>query len=152
MKKHDSTKQQEDSETVSLEQKIEEWKNKYLRALADYQNLEKRKEEETGLVRKFAGEVLLTRLLPVADTFERAAVHLKDAGLDLAIKELHAFFDESGVIKIDTTGKQFNPHEMECIDVVEGNENEVMEEVLPGYRFGGKVIRVAQVKVGKKAV
>jgi molecular chaperone GrpE (heat shock protein) len=49
-------------------------------------------------------------------------------------------------------GKPFDPHEMECIEVVEGPENEVVEESLPGYLFRGKVLRVAQVKVGKKKV
>ena len=142
-------KKKHDDQLEELKKQIEEWKNKYLRALADYRNLEKRKEEEVASVRKFAGEVILARLLPVADTFVTAGIHLKDAGLDLAVKELFAFFEEQGVAKIETVRKVFNPHEMECIEVVEGTENEVIEEVLPGYRLRGKVLRVAQVKVGK---
>ncbi len=153
--KSDDKKQKKDDSVVKQVQEAEDWKNKYLRALADYRNLEKRKEEEVATVRKFAGEVILARLLPVADTFVTAAIHLKDPGLDLAIKQLFAFFQEAGVEKIETVGKQFNPHEMECIEVVdlpaqaEGNDNEVVEDVLPGYRLRGKVLRVAQVKVGK---
>jgi molecular chaperone GrpE (heat shock protein) len=42
---------------------------------------------------------------------------------------------------------------MECIEVVEGEEAKVIAESLPGYTYRGKVLRVAQVKVGKgKAV
>jgi len=144
-------KKKSDTQLEELSKEVEEWKNKYLRALADYQNLEKRKEEEVAIVRKFAGEILLTRLLPVADTFQQAALHVKDPGLDLAVKQLVAFFEEQGVEKIETVGKQFNPHEMECIEVAGGKENEVINEVLPGYRLRGKVLRVAQVKVGKEA-
>ena len=144
-------KKKQDDQLEELSKQVEEWKNKYLRALADYQNLEKRKEEEVAIVRKFAGEILLTRLLPVADTFQQAALHVKDPGLDLAVKQLVAFFEEQGVEKIETVGKQFNPHEMECIEVAGGKENEVINEVLPGYRLRGKVLRVAQVKVGKEA-
>ncbi len=130
----------------------EDWKNKYLRALADYQNLEKRKSEEISEVRRFAGEIFLTKLLPVADTFERAQMHLKDSGLELAIREMHAFLDEAGVKKIEVVGKQFNPHEMECIEVIEGEDNIVIDEALSGYTLHGKVIRVAQVKVGKRSL
>jgi len=133
-----------------VDQPSEEWKNKYLRALADYQNLEKRTRDEIGEVRKFASEVVLARLLPVVDTLKKAKDHIKDPGLDLTYKELLAVLEEQGVEKIEIVGRQFNPHEMECIEVIEGKNDEVVEEVLPGYRFRGKIIRVAQVKVGKE--
>lgn len=139
-----------DEHIEALQKEIEAWKNKYLRALADYQNLEKRKNEEIHATRQFAGEILLIKILPVVDTFERALVHLKDSGLTLGIKEFHAFLSDAGVKKIDVVGKPFNPHEMECIEVVQGEDTIVMEETLPGYTLHGKVIRVAQVKVGKK--
>ena len=133
-----------------VEEHTDEWKNKYLRVLADYQNLEKRKSEEIGQIRRFAGEILLNRLLPVVDTFTRAFVHVKDPGLELAFKELEAFLKDAGVEKIDVVGEPFNPQEMECIEVVPGEDNIVIEESLSGYTLYGKVIRVAQVKVGKK--
>jgi len=129
---------------------IDEWKNKYLRALADYQNLEKRKGEEIGQVRRFAGEALIVKLLPIVDTFERAQAHVKDPGLGLALKELEAFLEEVGIKKMEVVGKPFNPHEMECIEVVDGQDTIVVEELLPGYLLHGKVIRVAHVKVGKR--
>lgn len=129
---------------------VTDWKNKYLRALADYQNLEKRTREQVNEARAFASEVVLARLLSVVDTFRKAKEHLKDPGLDLAFKELDAVLVEQGVQKLEVVGLPFNPHEMECIEVVEGADNKVVEEVLPGYRFRGKVLRVAQVKVGKK--
>lgn len=128
----------------------EEWKNKYLRALADYQNLEKRSSEQVGEVRKFAAERILSRLLPVLDTFSKASEHIKDAGLALALKELYAVLLEQGVERMDVMGHAFDPHEMECIEVVDGVDNEVVQELLPGFRLYGKILRVAQVKVGKK--
>src|SRR3989344_1764489 len=128
----------------------EEWKNKYLLALADYQNLEKRTRDEISEIRKFASEVVLARLLPVIDTLKKAKDHIKDPGLDIIYKEILAIMEEQGVEKIAVTGHQFDPHEMECVEVVDGEENLVVEEVLSGYRFRGKILRVAQVKVGKK--
>ncbi len=126
------------------------WKDKYLRVLADYQNLEKRTREEKQEIRAYAGEIILGKLLPTLDTLTKASAHIKDPGLELAIKELYAMLSEQGVTKLDVMGKQFDPHQMECIEVVEGRDNEVVEESLPGYRYHDKILRVAQVKVGKK--
>lgn len=128
----------------------EDWKSKYLRALADYQNLEKRMHNEKEETRRFANQIFLQRLLPVIDTLERATMHLKDQGLTLALKEFETALSEFGVTKIETVGKDFNPHEMECIEVIIGEENKVIEELQPGYRLHDKILRVAQVKVGKK--
>lgn len=133
-----------------MKKPVDDWKNKYVRALADYQNLEKRTRDEISEVRKFASEVVLARLLPVVDTLKKARDHIKDPGLDLTFKELQAVLEEQGVEKIEVIGRQFNPHEMDCVEVVTGKDNEVIDEVLPGYRFRGKILRVAQVKVGKK--
>lgn len=133
-----------------LQKQVEEWKGKYLRVLADYHNLEKRSQVEKSEVRVFAAEMVLMKLLPIVDTFERAQVHLKDEGLALALKELESFFIVHGVQKINVVGTSFDPGSMECIEVVNGEENKVIAELRPGYTLHDKVIRVAQVKVGKK--
>ena len=127
------------------------WKEKYLRVLADYQNLEKRTEEERREIRMFAGIVILEKLLPVVDLLETAQEHLKDQGLELALKELTVVFYSLGVEKIEVMGKIFDPYSMDCIEIVEsGEEDVVVSVVCPGYRMHGKMIRPAKVKVGKK--
>lgn len=141
--------QKTNDETESLKAQVDEWKGKYVRALADYQNLEKRTAERVSEVRQFAAEVILSRLLPVVDTFGMVNEHIKDPGLALANKELLSVLSEQGVEKIDVMGRQFDPTEMDCVEVVGGKDNEVVEEVQPGYLFRGKVLRVARVKVGK---
>lgn len=133
-----------------VNKEVEEWKSKYLRALADYQNLEKRTQSEKIEIRKYAAEVVIGRILPTLDTLAKAKAHLQDPGLDLAYKELESALTELGVVRLEVVGKQFNPHEMECIEVVEGEDNKVVEELLPGYTLHNKILRVAQVKVGKK--
>jgi molecular chaperone GrpE len=131
---------------------VEEWKAKYVRVLADYQNLEKRTAERVTEVRQYAAESVLSRLLPVVDTFGMVTNHIKDPGLALAYKELLSVLTEQGVEKIEVLGREFDPMEMDCIEVVPGKDNEVVEEVQAGYRFRGKVLRVARVKVGKSEV
>jgi molecular chaperone GrpE len=132
-----------------IEKERDEWKAKCMRALADYQNLERRNREEREEIRKFAGEIVIVKMLSAIDTLKKAKDHLKDAGLDLAYKEFKDVLLGQGMEEIKTVGEDFNPHEMECIEVVGGEENKVIEEVRAGYRLYGKVLRVAQVKVGK---
>lgn len=138
---------------VKLEERdkqIEEWRQKYLRALADYQNLEKRIASRRVEERKYAAEEVIEKFLPVIDTLTQAQAHVKDQGLDLAVKAFWSTLAGVGVRKIDAVGKLFDPLEMECVEVVEGSENKVIEELLSGYRLYEKVLRPAKVKVGKK--
>ena len=148
-------KQQEEVLVAPVETKeeaeAEVWKNKYIRALADYQNLEKRTREEQNQVRMFAGLVVIEKLLPVVDLLEKAQEHLKDQGLALALKELYLFFKAIGVEKIDVLGKIFDPYTMDCVEIVDdGKENEVVSVITPGYRMYEKIIRPAKVTVGRK--
>ncbi|MBP9813888.1 nucleotide exchange factor GrpE [Candidatus Woesebacteria bacterium] len=144
-------KKQLDPQIEVLKKETEEWKTKYMRVLADYQNLDKRAQDQVGEARKFAAEMILQRILPVLDTFTKVKNHIKDMGFDLAYKELLAVIEEQGVTPIKVLGEQFDPHQMECIEVVSGKDNEVVEELLVGYMFRGKVLRIAQVKVGKSS-
>lgn len=139
--------------TKKLQQEIEEWKGKYFRALADYQNLEKRVKLQREELVKYASEKIIYELLVVLDTLEKAEEHLKDSGLALGVKNLWTVLAGNGVKRIEVLGKKFNPHEMECVEVVESEkEDEIIGEVRAGYKLEDKVIRVAQVKVGKKNI
>lgn len=159
MKKHDDQQKQQKPEEhmqgtklQELEAHVEEWKSKYLRALADYQNLERRTQERIEDVRKTAEENLMSRLLPVVDGLKRAKEHLKDQGMDLVNKQFHAALEASGLRRMEAprVGEDlFNPHTMECVEVVEGPDDVVMEEILPGYTIREKLLRPTQVKVGK---
>lgn len=144
------TKKIDEVSIEKLKQEISEWQSKYLRALADYQNLEKRVNEQKLEIVKNASERIIRELLPVIDTLEKAEVHLKDAGLTLGIKNFQTVLAINGLEKIAVAGRKFDPHEMECIEVVgDRNSDDVIEELRPGYKLGGRLIRAAQVKVGK---
>jgi molecular chaperone GrpE len=56
-----------------------------------------------------------------------------------------------GVEKIETVGREFDPHVMEAVDTVEGEDGKVIEEIRPGYKMQEKLLRPAQVRVGRKA-
>ena len=122
---------------------------KYIRALADYQNLAKRVEREKELFVKFANSVLILRMLPVLDNLERAQEHLKDEGIDLVIKQFKEALSSEGVNEVEGIGSEFNPEIHEAIAHGEGEEGKVIEVFEKGYKLGDKIIRPAKVRVGK---
>jgi len=126
----------------------DEWKNKYLRALADYQNLVKRTDAEKQEVRMYATAQFLTKLLPVVDTLELAQKHVQNDGLALALKELYIVLTQYGVEKIEVVGLPFDPHIMECIEVVEGKKDHVVNILTAGYQMHNKLLRPSKVQVG----
>jgi len=129
----------------------EEFKNKYLRALADYQNYEKRVSEDKEQIGQLAIRNVLLKILPFLDNLNKAEIFIKDEGLTMIINKYGETLKELGVEEIDILGKQFDPHLAEAIEVVEGKEDNIVKEILrKGYMHNGKVLRVAQVKVTKK--
>ena len=157
-KKHKTPVEPDKEKTESVQQKIADLEHKledattnWKRAVADYQNLERRTREEKAAFVRYATEGLIKKLLGILDTLELAARHIKDQGITLTLDEFRKVLREEGVEKIEVTGKQFDPFEMECIDSVSGQrDNEVVEELRSGYKRDGKVIRPAQVKVSNK--
>jgi len=138
-----------DQKIDELEQRVEECEGKYKRALADYQNLQKRVIEEKGEWIRAANKDLLLRLLPVLDTLMLAAKHLDDQGLTVSINQFLDTLKAEGVTKIKTVGEDFDPHLMECVTTEAGDENKVLKELRAGYMLYDKVLRPAQVMVGK---
>ncbi len=138
------------SNVAELEKALEEWENKYKRALADYQNLQKRVGEEKQDWIRAANKELLLRLLPTLDTLILANQHVDNQGLKVSINQFLDALKGEGVKRIETEGKEFDPHLMECVSIEDGEENKVLQEVRAGYMIYDKILRPAQVVVGKR--
>ena len=149
MKKQEDTKKHENPSADGEEFKNLE--NQLKRALADYQNLEKRVSSEKSEWIKLANKGLLLRLLPALDNLGLAEKHTQDEGVKLSISQILSAFKEEGIEKIETVGKDFDPNLMEAVSTTEGEEGKVVEEVRSGYTLFGQVLRPAQVMVGKGA-
>lgn len=140
------------AEKISVvEKKLEVSEEKYKRALADYQNLEKRVREEQVQWIKTANRELLLRMLAVLDTLMLATRHSDDKTLHVATAQFLDVLKSEGVIRIETVGKKFDPKIMECITVADGKDGEVIEELRPGFMLRDTVLRPAHVSVGKKS-
>lgn len=162
-KKQDNEQQEEQEELKAVEgkeetegikdseeqKKIEELEHQVKRYLADYQNLQRRVQEEKYQWVRSANKELLLKLLPVLDTLMLAQKHIQDKGLELSIDQFLKALEAEGVKRIKTGGEKFNPHEMEAIGTAEGEKEKVIEEVRAGFMLYDTVLRTAQVIVGK---
>jgi len=144
--KKQTVSQEAFDELKDLAHQLEE---KYKRALADYQNLQKRVNEEKVEWIRSANRELLLRILTVLDTLVLAYQHTQDTNIQVSVQQFLDVLKAEGVAKIETVGQVFNPHLMECITTESGDENKVLEEVRSGFMMHDKVLRPAQVKVGK---
>lgn len=131
-----------------LKQKLCVLEDKLKRAVADYDNLEKRvllKREEYVTLARIE---ILDKLIGVLDDLERAETHLKDRGLSMAMNQLRAVLTSEGVEEVAAEGKAFDPERMDCVAITRGKKNRVMKVCQKGYLLKGIVIRPEKVEVG----
>ena len=135
-----------DSKSKQLEEQLK-------RALADYQNLERRVEEERKLLGQLSSAILIEKFLPVLDNLENAQKHLKDEGLEMVIKQFRDVLASEGVEEIEAQGSKFDPNLHEATAVVEGqNDGMIAKVIRKGYKINSKVLRPAQVTVERRQV
>ncbi|OGK31524.1 nucleotide exchange factor GrpE, partial [Candidatus Roizmanbacteria bacterium RIFCSPHIGHO2_12_FULL_36_11] len=73
------------------------------------------------------------------------------AGLKMIKDKFVQIIRDEKIEELQVLGKEFDPHLAEAVDVVKGEKDNIIVEVLrKGYTLNGKVLRVAQVKVTKK--
>ncbi len=144
--------QKSDKECEHIRTERDEYKQKYLRALADYQNFEKRVEFMKKELVSNANKGLLLRLLSFLDNLEKAEIFVKDSNLQMIKSSFIKVLSDEGLKEIEVLGKEFDPYTSEAIDIVPGErENTVIEVFRKGYMLNDAVIRIAQVKVSKKS-
>ena len=141
----------QNDEVEKLKKEVEEYKARYLRAIADYQNFERRAREEKNELMKSSQGRVLERLLPVLDFIDQAEIFVKDPGLKMVKDTFVKILQELGVKEIELLDKEYDPYTSEALEVVEGEkDNWVIGVLRKAYEFNGKVIRIGQVKVSKK--
>lgn len=132
----------------------ETWENKYLRALADYQNLIKQSARDREDFVKYAVNDFLQDLLPVYDHLKLSLSGLSPeeiknpwaVGVTHVLKQFKDVLESRGITEIKTTGEKFDHDTMEALD---GEGALVKQEIMPGYKLNGRVIRPAKVIVSK---
>ncbi len=158
-------------EYEDLKKRVEELeglRHKFLLAAADYENAKKRNAKDKEDFIKFSQERILKDLLPVLDNFERAVGHATTAnanasayedlrqnlktvmaGVERVQKQLADILKNHGLKRVETAGQMFNPHFHEVVAHVpeEGKEDQIVDELEPGYTLHDRLLRAAKVRV-----
>jgi molecular chaperone GrpE len=135
--------------------------DKYVRAHAEFENVRKRLEKEKIDFMKYANEGLIFEFLPIIDNLEMAEKHIKEAkdfdsvreGVDMIQVQIQKFLKDIGLERIKAVGEKFDPHVHEPLETEDSKDKDdglIVAELKPGYRFNGKLLRPASVKIVKK--
>ncbi|HZE81732.1 MAG TPA: nucleotide exchange factor GrpE [Candidatus Polarisedimenticolia bacterium] len=129
------------------------------RLQAEFDNYRKRAAKENAEYRDYAVSDAARSLLPVVDSFtlalKNSAAKPEDLrkGVELIFKQLEDVLQKLNIERIPAQGEPFDPRVHEAIEMVETNEapdHHVLEELQPGYRIKGRLLRPAMVRVAKK--
>ncbi len=135
-----------------MTQQVDDFKTKYLRAIADYQNLERRVQDQRIEWTKNANKNVILKLLAFLDDLDRAEVFIKDINLSHIKDSFAKMLKAEGLEEIEVLGKEYDPYTAEVIDMKEGEADNIVLAVLrKGYTYNGQMLRIAQVTVSKKA-
>lgn len=151
----------EKNEVEALKNLLAVEHDKYVRLMAEFDNMRKRQERERMEMIKYAHEEVIIESLKIYDDLERSLAAFKakegmDAnlvkGLQMVYDSLKSLMDKYDVKPIEVVGKKFDPNAHEVLMMVEGTDhpdNTVVEEFQKGYTLSGRVVRTAKVKVNK---
>ncbi len=145
---------------ANKDKEIAELKDKYLRALADTENVRKRMRQQNEETVRLQREGLLRDLLPITDNLERAVDAARGGGngkpivegVEMVLRSLLDFLRNHGVVPRESVGQPFDPQFHEAVDHVESGThppNTVISEFHRGYQVGERVLRPARVAVAK---
>lgn len=137
----------------------EQWKDKYIRLVAEFENYKKRTLKEKSELILNGSEKTVAAILPILDDFERATADKTEdpqaikEGYELIYKKFLKALETLGVHKIKTDNADFNVDYHEAIAMVPGmgddKKGKVIDCVQTGYTLNDKVIRHAKVAVGQ---
>ena len=150
------------TDTVAEEPKVEEidWKDKYIRLQAEFDNFRKRTLREKMALIESGGSDVWKAVLPVLDDMERAITASEKSDDITALREgerliYNKFVDimrQKKVVEIEAMGVDFDPDLHEAVARFAAGEDKsgkVIDVVQRGYKQGEQVLRYAKVVVGE---
>lgn len=148
-----------DEQLEAAKKEVEQYKDKYLRAVAEFDNYRKRTLKEKAELLLNGSEKTVCAFLPILDDFERAIadktedVNAIKEGMQIIFNKFNKTLESLGVKKIETEGKDFDVDFHEAVAMVPGmgddKKGKVIDCVQTGYQLNDKVIRHAKVAVGQ---
>jgi len=140
-----------------LEKERDEFKDKWMRVYAEFENFKKRAEKEKADWIRYANEKIILDFCDIVDNFERALSSNIEAknhdayvkGVELIFQQLNSVLKKYNAIKIEVMGKDFDPQYHEALASVPAKEkiNTIVGVIQNGYMMGEKVLRYSKVAV-----
>ncbi|MFZ4099324.1 MAG: nucleotide exchange factor GrpE [Chlamydiia bacterium] len=140
----------------------EEYREKYLRGLAEMENAKKRLSREKAEIVKYSNESLISDLLAPLDNLENALQYAEQGsaevqhwalGFRMIVQQFTDALARAGAAPYSSLGQPFDPNLHDAVEVVEVSEDKpeghVVKEFVKGYRVADRVIRPARVQVSK---
>ena len=146
--------------TASLGSEAEEWKDKYLRLSAEFDNYRKRTLREKMELIESGGEDVIKSMLAIMDDFERALGAMQSAtdvaavreGVELISQKMRDTLRGKGVVEIEAIGLPLDTDLHEAVAKFPAGDDKkglIIDVVQKGYKLKDKVIRYAKVVVGE---
>lgn len=150
-----------EEELDALRQERDDYKDRFMRALADAENARKRSDKDRREAENYGGSKLARDMLPVYDTMKRALETVTDEqretnaafleGIELTMKELLNIFAKHGIMRIaPEVGDKFDPklHEAMFEAPLPGtNAGDIIQVSAEGFMLHDRLLRPAQVGV-----
>lgn len=148
-------------ETPKTEHVEENWKDKYLHAIAEMENMRKRMQKERYEMSKFGIEGAIGEFIPAMDNFENAlrfagssSPEIKNwaIGFEMILSQFKEVLNSHGIHAFTSEGVFFDPLHHEAVEIVETTESPdgiILQEFTKGYKSSTRTIRPARVKVAK---
>jgi|GEM_PF-252278 molecular chaperone GrpE len=141
---------------------LEDWKEKYIRTLAEQENMRKRMQKEKQELLRYSYENCMSEFLAPLDNLENALRFTEQAtsevknwatGFQMILAQFKEVLHNHGVVAFHSEGNTFDPHYHEAVEILETDEHSegtILKEFTKGYKSASRTIRPARVKVAKK--
>ena len=147
--------------SISMEEKLAEANDKYMRLAAEFDNYRKRTLKERMDMMKYGGEDVISGLLPILDDLDRNAQAMETTeeiaivreGISLIHNKLIQFLKQKGVAEIEAMGLALDTDNHDAVTTIPAPEKKlkgkIVDVIQKGYKLNDKIIRHAKVVVGE---
>ena len=143
------------NDLLEQKKKTDEYFEHLKRSMAEFDNYKKRMNKEKQMLYTTIKSDVITQILPIMDTFEKAVnAETTDqaykSGMEMIYNQLKEMLENLGLEEIECIGQTFDPEFHEAVMHVEDEnfkEKEITEVFRKGYKLGDKIIRHSMVKV-----
>ncbi len=148
-------------EFARMNEEIREWKDKYMRSLAESENMRKRLTKERQEFVEYTKRDLFRDLLDPIDQFTAALGHSDNThpevqqwamGFKMILSQLEEFLKSQNITPFESLGHTFDPSRHEALEVLETEDKPdgtILREFKRGYLIGNTLLRPAAVQVAK---